>query len=206
MALALPTPAVTQSLPKDVETNPKKARAWIESLPLTKTIDSARVVTANISALNRAKLSAEERVELLEIYRPVIAVLLDELDAVCAYSILPMPPRQLEAFTLAQALLTECAHSYKLLLLEKTGKLLMFNAKKHLPLPLYRALSYLNSLMLQSYKTYHPVPAGVWRDFYALYQCAVDQKLGEGIVDQGGKKAIRVFCIVSPLVFPAHPL
>ncbi|HEX9391010.1 MAG TPA: hypothetical protein VF928_06830 [Usitatibacteraceae bacterium] len=205
MALALSTPAVTQSLPKDVETNPKKARAWIESLPLTKTIDSARVVTANISALNRAKLSAEERVELLEIYRPVIAVLLDELDAVCAYSILPMPPRQLEAFTLAQALLTECAHSYKLLLLEKTGKLLMFNAKKHLPLPLYRALSYLNSLMLQSYKTYHPVPAGVWRDFHALYQCAVEQNLGEGIVDEDGKQSIGELYIVSLLISLADP-
>src|SRR5258706_2405657 len=205
MALALPTRAASQRQNKDVDTSQTKARAWIESLPLTKTIDPARVVTANISALNRAKLSAEERVELLEIYRPVIAVRLDELDAVCAYSILPMPPRQLEAFTLAQALLTECAHSYKLLLLEKTGKLLMFNAKKHLPLPLYRALSYLNSLMLQSYKTYHPVPAGVWRDFHAPYQCAVEQNLGEGIVDEDGQQSIGELYIVSLLISLADP-
>ena len=119
MALVLSTPACTQSLAKDIETNPKKARTWIESLPLTKTVASVRIVTDNIRALNRAKLPADERVELLEVYRPVIAVLLDELDAVYAYSVLPMPQKQLEAFALAQDLLAECAHSYKLLLLEK---------------------------------------------------------------------------------------
>ena len=41
MALSLSVPVSTISLPKDVETNPKKARLWVESLPLTKTIESA---------------------------------------------------------------------------------------------------------------------------------------------------------------------
>ena len=205
MALVLSTPACTQSLAKDIETNPKKARAWIESLPLTKTVASVRIVTDNIRALNRAKLPADERVELLEVYRPVIAVLLDELDAVYAYSVLPMPQKQLEAFALAQDLLAECAHSYKLLLLEKTGKLLMFNAKKHLPLPLYRAMSCLSSLMLQGYKTYHPVPPGVWQDFHALYQCAVEQNLCAEIVDEDSKQSIGELYIASLLISLADP-
>ena len=205
MALVLSTPAGTQSLPKDIETNPKKARAWIESLPLTKTAASARIVADHIRALNRAKLPAEERVELLEIYRPVIAVLLDELDAVYAYSVLPMPQKQLDAFTQAQDLLTECAHSYKLLLLEKTGKLIMFNLKKHLPLPLYRAMSYLSGLMLQSYKTYHPLPPSVWQDFHALYQCAIEHNLDGEIIDADSKQSIGELYIVSLLISLADP-
>ena len=205
MVLALSTPGGTQSLPKDIETNPKKARAWIESLPLTKTVESVRVVTDNIRALNRAKLPADERVELLEIYRHVIAVLLDELDAVYAYSVLPMPQKQLEAFTLAQDLLIECAYSYKLLLLEKTGKLIMFNAKKHLPLPLYRAMSYLSGLMLQSYKTYHPILPGLWQDFHSLYLFAIEQNLRDEIVDADSKQSIGELYIASLLLSLADP-
>ncbi len=205
MALALSTPEAAQSLPKAVETNPKKARVWIESLPLTKIVDSTREVIANIAALNRAKLPADERVELLEIYRPVLSVLLDELDAVYAYSILPMPPKQLEAFSLAQALLIECAYGYKLLLQDKAGKLIMFNARKHLPLPLYRAMSCLNSLMLQSYKTYHPVPPGAWQEMHALYQGAAEQKLCDEIVDTQSKQSIGELYMASLLVALADP-
>ena len=93
MALSLSVPASFRSLPKEVDINPKKAREWVESLPLTKTIDSTRAITVNIEALNHAKLPAEDRVALVEIYRPVVAVLLDELEAVYAYSSLPLPAR-----------------------------------------------------------------------------------------------------------------
>ena len=205
MALALSTPGGTQSLPKDIDTNPKKARAWIESLPLTKTADSARAVTDNIRALNRAKLPADERVELLEIYRPVLTVLLDELDAIYAYSVLPMPTKQLEAFTLAQDLLIECAYTYKLLLLEKTGKLVMFNAKKNLPLPLYRAMSCLSALMLQSYKTYHPILPGLWQDFHSLYLFSIEQNLRDEIVDADSKQTVSELYTAALLLSLADP-
>ena len=36
MALSLSVPTTIRSLPKEVEINPKKAKAWVESLPLTK--------------------------------------------------------------------------------------------------------------------------------------------------------------------------
>ncbi len=184
MALSLSVPVSTRSLPKEIETNPKKARIWVESLPLTKTIESANSMIYMLESINRSKFAAEERIELVEIYRPVITVLLDELEAVYAYSALPMPPKQLTAFELSRRLLTECGYAYKMLVLEKTGKMIMFNAKKNLPIPIYRTLFYLRELMLQCYKTYHPVPPGVWQEAHALYQYAAEQGLaGEGASD-----------------------
>ena len=91
---------------------------------------------------------------------PVIAVLLDELEAEYAYSSLPLPAKQLEAFDLARQLLIQCSYAYKMLVLEKTGKMIVFNAKKNLPGPMYWSMFYLRELMMQSYKTYYPVPAG----------------------------------------------
>lgn len=175
MALSLSIPVTTRPLPKEVETNPKKARAWIESLPLTKTVESTRQVTQALEALNHAKLPADERVALADIYRPVIAVLLDELAAIYAYSSLPLPARQKEAFELADALLVQCGYPYKMLLLEKIGKLVVFNAKKNLPTPIYWAMHFQREQMVQCYKTYHPVPAGVWQEMHALYLYAEEQ-------------------------------
>ena len=183
MALSLSVPTTIRSLPKEVDVNPKKAKVWVESLPLTKTMESTRALTENIEALNHAKMPVEERVALLEIYRPVIAVLLDELEAVYAYSSLPLPAKQKEAFDLASHLLTQCGYAYKMMVLEKSGKSMFFNAKKNLPLPLFRAMFYLRELMLQSYKTYYPVPTGVWQEMHSMYLYAAEQDLLGDVVD-----------------------
>jgi hypothetical protein len=183
MALSLTVPTILGNLPKDVEVNPKKAKAWVESLPLTKMMESTRALTDNLEALNHAKFPCEDRVALLEIYHPVIAVLLDELEAVYAYSSLPLPPKKKEAFDLARQLLVQCGYAYKMMLLEKSGKSLFFNARKSLPLPLFRAMHYLRQLMLQSYKTYYPVPVGVWQEMHSLYLYADEQGLLADVAD-----------------------
>ena len=183
MALSLSVPTTMLSLPKEIEISPKKAKVWVESLPLTKTMESTRAITEAIEALNHAKMPSEDRVALVEIYRPIIAVLLDELEAIYAYSSLPLPPKQKEAFDAGNKLLVQCSYTYKMLVLEKTGKSLFFNAKKNLPLPVYRAMHYLRELMLQSYKTYHPVPAGVWQEIHSLYLYAAEQGMLTDVVD-----------------------
>ena len=183
MVLSLSVPTSYRSLPKEIETNPKKAREWVESLPLTKMVESTRAITVNIEALNHAKLVAEDRIALAEIYRPVVAVLLDELESVYAYSSLPLPPKQKEAFDLATQLLVQCGYAYKMMLLEKSGKSMFFNARKNLPLPMFRAMHYLRELMMQCYKTYHPVPAGVWQEMHSLYQYAQEQDMLAEVAD-----------------------
>ena len=175
MALSLSVPVTTRILPKEIETNPRKARAWIESLPLTKTHESARVLAENIEALNHAKIGADDRAALIHVYRPVIAVLLDELEAEYAYSSLPLPAKQLEAFELARQLLVQCSYTFKMQLLEKTGKMIVFNAKKNLPAPMYWAMHFLRELMMQSYRTYYPVPPGAWQELHQLFQYADEQ-------------------------------
>lgn len=184
MALTLSVPAPVQALPKGIETKPKQAKAWIEGLPLTKTVETGRVLLEHIATLNRSKLSAEERLELMETYRQVLSTLFEELEHIFAFSTLPLPAKQRDAFELARALAAECAISYKLFIVDKTSKLIAFGAKKSLPLPMFRALAYTGKVLIHSYKTYYPAPAGAWRDLNQLYAFAEEQGLLAETPDQ----------------------
>jgi cyclic-di-GMP-binding protein len=190
MALSLSVPATTQALPKGIETKPKQAKVWVESLPLTKMVETTRVLLEHIMTLNRSKMSADERFELLETYRPVLHTLLEELEHVFAYSTLPLPPKQREAFELGRTLATEAAVAYKQLIIDKTGKLIGFGNKKSLPLPLHRAMTYTGRVLTQSFKTYYPAPPGAWRDLHQLYAFAEEQGLLAEIVEPESKASL----------------
>lgn len=205
MALSLSVPSSSRALPKEVETNPKKARGWIESLPLTKTFEAAKLVAQTIESLNYAKMSGDERAALVDIYRPVVDVLLDELEAIFAYSVLPLPARQREAFELARELCTQCAITYKILLLEKSGKRLMFNAKKHLPGAAYWAMHYLQAQLLHSYKTYYPCPVGVWQELHSLFLFADEQGILAEVVDAETKLTMQDLYTDALMISLADP-
>jgi hypothetical protein len=178
MPLALSFPAERAAPPKDLEIRPKHVKAWIEALPLAQSFDAARKLCAHLAAMNRAKLDLDTRLQILDVYRPTAGVALDELDAVYAKSPLPLTPRAREALTLARDLAAELATGYKIALVEKTGKLIAFGAKKQLPMLLARAMEYLAAGLRASYKSYTPVPPGIWRELHQLYLFA-DQ---EGVV------------------------
>ncbi len=205
MALGLNVPVPSQPLPKDIELNPKKARAWIDTLPLTKTVESARVIVASLTTLNNAKIPAEERVAVLEAYRPILHVLFDELQAIYAYAPLPLQAKQQEAFTLAAELNLQCCIVHKLLLLEKTGKMVLFNAKKTLPPPLYWSMAHLHALMMQCYRVYHPVPANVWREMHMLHQYAEEQGFLGEVVDRDANLTMRDLYSEALLISLADP-
>ncbi len=190
MSLSLSVPTATAPLAKDVEVNPKKARVWVEGLPLTKTIESSNAIAANLAALNRAKIAAEDRVALAEVFYPVISVLHEELNAIYAYASLPLQPKQKEAFELAHLLVTEFNFVYKHFVLEKTGKLIVFGAKKALLNPVYRILSTLQAQMLQCYRTYHPVPKGAWLEASTLFLYAEEQGFATEVADADTKLSI----------------
>ncbi len=169
MALDLRVPAERLAPPRDLELRPKQAKAWVESLPLSQSTEAGRQILANLCAMNRAKIDFEVRLQLCEAYRPVAHVVFDELDAVYGKSLLPLPPKAREALALARELATEFGYGYKTLLLEKTGKLLAFGAKKQMPFVAYRAMEYLVQLLRACYRSYTPIPTGSWREIHQIY-------------------------------------
>jgi hypothetical protein len=177
MPLEFSVPTERIAPPKDLELRPKQARAWVATLPMTQVIDSARKLLENVTAMNRAKLDVEVRHELLEAYRPVVSVVLEELDAVYAKATLPMPPKARDAMLLARDLSGECATGYKQVALERTGKLISFGAKKHLPLLLLRIAEHLGNVLKVAYRSYTPNAPDLWKELHGLYLYAEKENM-----------------------------
>lgn len=205
MALALSVPAALQNSPKGVETRLKHAKAWIESLPLTKTLQSGHLVCDYLVALNRARIPAEERLELMEIYQPVLATLLDELEHIFACSPLPLPAKQREAFDLAHNLARECAYGYKHCILDKINKLIAFGARKALPLPIYRTMGHLRQMLVQNYKIYSPVAPVIWQEMNQLYAYCEEQAMLAETPDPKMSASIRDLYMDAALLSLADP-
>src|SRR6478752_7176922 len=104
MTTAFALPAERTAPPRDLEVRPKAVKAWVESLPLAQTIDTAKKGCVHATALNRAKIDAGDRLQMLEAYRPITVVLFDELDAVYSKASIPLGAKAREALTLAREL------------------------------------------------------------------------------------------------------
>jgi len=188
--IALSVPPERTAPPKDLEIRPKQVKAWIESLPLAQSLDATRKLCAHLAALNRAKLDVDTRLQILEVYRPTALTALEELDAVYSKSALPLAPRAREALTLARDLSAELAMGYKIAIVEKSGKLFALGAKKQLPMLIARAMEYLAAGQRASYKSYTPVPPGVWREMHQLYLHADEEGVAKEVVDADTKSTV----------------
>src|SRR5207237_10497952 len=74
-------PAERNAPPRELEIRPKQVKAWIESLPLAQSVDAARKMSTHLAALNRAKIAPEDRLQILDIYRPYPGTVIEELEA-----------------------------------------------------------------------------------------------------------------------------
>ena len=186
---AVPTSTAERTAPpKDLEVRPKQVRAWLESLPLAQVPDTARKVAAHAAALNRCKMDNDDRIQVLESYRAVTTVLFDELDAVYSKATVPLGAKAREALGLARDLAGHVAVGYRIAIAERGGKL--FGAKKQLPLLMLRAMEHYAALLRSAYKSYTPVPEGLWREIHQLYLEAEREKVASEIVDPDTKEAI----------------
>lgn len=178
-------------VPKDLETRPKQVKAWIDSLPLAQSMDSGRKMALHLAQLSRAKLDTETRVAILDAYRAPAMTALEELDAVYGKATLPLTPKAREALMVARDLAAELAMGYKITLVEKSGGLLnAFASKRGLPAQILRAMEYLFAMLRASYKSYTPVPPGVWHDLHQLYLYAEQEKVEREVVDAEARSTI----------------
>src|SRR5689334_10076278 len=192
---ALSVPPERTAPPKDLEIRPKQVKAWIESLPLAQSLDASRKLCAHLAATNRAKLDVDTRLQILDAYRATALTALEELDAIYGKATLPLGTRAREALTLARDLSAELATGYKIAILEKSGKLFALGAKKQLPVLIARAMEYLAAGQRASYKSYTPVPPGVWRDMHQLYLHAEQEGVAKEVIDTDTKATVHdIYC------------
>ncbi|HVK55958.1 MAG TPA: hypothetical protein VM532_13140 [Burkholderiales bacterium] len=194
MALRLTVPSSVSSQNPPAETRPKQLKEWLDSLPLSKLFESSRAVCDELARLNRLRISADERLRLLEIYAPVLQQLRLEIAEDYNKAPLPLPSTSRQAVNLSRELLIEEAYAYKLALLEKMNKLKLFGVRKQLEPLIERVMLILSSSLTLSYQSYLPTPAGIWHEMHELYRYAYLQKMvGEETNGAGVSSIDRIY-------------
>ena len=193
MTDTLPPAARRAGAAKELEIGPREVKAWVEALPLSRTVEASRKLRDHLRVLQRASLGQDDLAEVLEICRPVVLRVLEDLDAMYASATLPLQAPQKEALGLARELARELAMGYSTALNEAMGR--RFRGKKQLSILVYRSLEFLATELRTSYRAYSPVPRKLWRTMHKLYLHADAEAMAtEPIEGTKGDTIERLYC------------
>ncbi len=151
--------------------------------PRAQPVDSARALANDVAALNRDKLSLDERLRILEIVGTSADDLRMSLDRLYADSPQPLAADAREAFITARALAAALAGAYKIAIAQEARERISRGVQRPLPPLLLRAMHHLAEGMRTSYKSYAPIPAGAWKEMHALYLYAEQEGVAATAVD-----------------------
>ncbi|OGI45528.1 MAG: hypothetical protein A2151_04800 [Candidatus Muproteobacteria bacterium RBG_16_65_34] len=151
------------------ETEPKAARAWLATLPLADAAETARELYQSLYALNRMKLDASRRFDLMELHRDPVAQVSSALLSDYARLPLALTARMRPRAELARELHREMAYGYKCTLQDMQQSWRLPGKRRMLAASAERAMRALGEVLLRSYQAYLPYPAGVWKEIHALY-------------------------------------
>ena len=180
LALSLPTKRVSAWM---AETDPKYAQAWIASLPLADSAETAREIYQALYTLNRQDLDAARRFELMELYNAPVATVTTTLESYFTRAALPLTPKKRQLAEFIRQLHMEMAYGYKGCLQDLEKQRLRWGMKSLRAQALVRALHYLGEVLLHSYQVYMPYPPEVWHEIHAIYQYAAGHDLTREVLD-----------------------
>ena len=181
-ALALSTPNKRVSAWM-AETDPKYAQAWIASLPLADSAETAREIYQALYTLNRQELDAARRFELMELYNAPVASVTTALESYFNRAALPLTPKKRQLAEFIRQLHMEMAYGYKGCVRDLENQRLRWGKKSLRAQALVRSLHYLGEVLLHSYQVYMPYPPEVWREIHAIYRYAATRGLTQESLD-----------------------
>jgi len=164
------------------ETDPRNARAWLDSLPLADSAEAAREIYQALYTINRQELDVSQRYELMELYTRPVATVVSSLQSTLIRLAMPLPPKKRALAEFLRLLYLEMANGYKCCLQDLQQQRTLWARKQLVTPSAARALHFLGEALLRSYGTYFPVPAKSWRDVHAVYRFAEETDRLEEIV------------------------
>lgn len=154
-----------------VETTQEEAAAWLAKLPRADVPQTAQLLYQALFTLNRMALDVDDRLRLLELYRPLLASVSAELWSRLPAVSLPLRPRHKQLADFIIQLQVEMAFGYKHVLLAARAEPRPWENDAVL-LAVARAIDALGNVLLNHYQVYLPTPEGIWREIHGLYRYA----------------------------------
>jgi len=159
---------------------PKKLQAWVNDLPLMNMGETSRQLYQFVQELNRFQVPTPQRLQLLEIVRPVVLHVCRSLGKHYLNQSLVLPDKARRVASLAQALQTHMAAGYKLVAVRGLRRLNERDGKALVSTAIHRAISALTDSLVRSYQLYFPTPRHLWLELHQLFLLAEMNKV-EGL-------------------------
>ena len=178
MSINLNLPSLDHNPVLLAEIRPNKIAEFIERIPFNNIFSAATVLLEEMQILNRQKVSADSRTKALELYRPAVIRITDELSKqYISNNVVPMQSKVKSCASAAELLWLELSYGYKMAWVDTQNKRLSIGTNKTSALIIQRAVDSLNQLCLVYYNIYFTPPASIWSDLHQLYFSAVQQNL-----------------------------
>lgn len=189
--------------PPHLDLKVRSVRAWLDRLPLARSLDVGAELLDRLQLLNRSKVAAGDRQGLMEAFHPVVDTLLDEYEATIASAPTPMAATVVESLRLHRALAAELSIGYRILITEASGKMFAFGMRRQLPEFIRLALTASARVLRASWLGYHAEPEHAWLDLHRLF--AVASRTGSAEASTGGAPSPRETYLDCLLVSLADP-
>lgn len=177
-------PEQTQTTLTFCDPTTRQVRAWVDSLPMANIGETSRQLYHAIIEFNQLKCTDAVRLELLDMIRPPIHFVCQQLNNRYLYQGVVLDDQQRKVANLAQALQTHLAIGYKIVVqkqMDQSGT----TSKQKAPLAkaIQRAMTELMPAILRSFQLYIQTPTGIWQEIHQLYQIASAFNLQNEIVN-----------------------
>jgi hypothetical protein len=155
----------------DFPNHPRKVKKWLNGLKQANMGEYTRQIYNGIMQLNRQAMPAKYRLENMELTREAARYIFTQLQKHFVNRTLPLPDKSLKIVNLNQAILSEMAIGYKIIIFEAANDLNKVDGKSLL-IASERALHYLSELALRCSQVYTEFPRGTWWDIHHIYALA----------------------------------
>jgi len=165
------------------ETTPKAFKDWVNQLPMVNVGEASRQLYHAIIELNQLFIPHAQRLQLLELIRPKIHFVCEELSRHYFGLSIALPEKQRKIANLSQALQLHAAAGYKLCVMECLDNGGVDKNRKALATAMHRAISELAATILRSHQLYCPSPAQSWLECHRMFRFALRNKLHSQSID-----------------------
>ncbi len=180
--MKLRIPEQSDSNDSTLPIHPRKLKNWLANLPQANMGEMTRQIFGAIRELNRKKIPAKHRLEIMEMMRMPSRGIFDNLKKYFINRTFPLPEKSKKIVNLNQALLQEMALGYKIIIQQAASKSEKVDTKSQ-TIAIARAIKYQSELFLRASEIYAAVPANIWLDSHQLFAYAVDLKLHRNTIN-----------------------
>lgn len=211
MQLLLDLPEFKPELAKTVETNPKKLKEWLISLPTSNVMEAGRMIHDALTSLNRIDVAPDDRVKLMAEYETMLDLLAGGFETTYASAGVPLKDKAKQAALLYQSLWFEMIMGWKVTLLARLEKRSLFGgAGKADPHAVQRILYCYWRFYRICCRLYIGMHKGAWNEIHQMFRLAAENQFLDEPIEPKNRsiattyKRILLLSLADPMRFDPY--